>query len=42
MVPFLDWRSTVFEFALWEWLFLGLVGIVAVLIAWQVINRRSD
>lgn len=31
-----------FELALWEWLFLGLVGIVAVLIAWQFVNRKSD
>ena len=31
-----------FELALWEWLFLGLVGIVALLLAWQFVNRKSD
>jgi hypothetical protein len=31
-----------FEFALWEWLFLALVGTVAVLIAWKVASRKSD
>ena len=30
-----------FEFALWEWLFVGLVGIVAVLIVWKFVNRKS-
>jgi len=31
----------VFDLARWEWLFLGLVGIVAVLMAWQWLNRKS-
>jgi len=32
----------VFEFVLWEWLLVGVVGTVAVLIAWQWLNRKSD
>ena len=31
-----------FDLARWEWLLLALVGIVAVLLAWQFVNRGSD
>lgn len=30
-----------FELARWEWLLICLVGVVAVLLAWQWLNRKS-